>query len=633
MPEVKSAIHGVIVIATLEEYASRRDGAAARKLSELEECRKESGPIGLRNKLIKIWDSMTEKDNNEFLPDEEPCKMHMQLRSAVLEYLFGRLRTQEMQALLLLTQLNVLANQWDAQGVRVLLDQIERDTLRAHPGLETEDAVEVLDVCQEASCKKHAKRNAKIDERNELVVRTKRILSVMEKDVQRLKPKNEDVEDCFGQLVDVLHKAHKPTPRVTSGDEESTKLLLLVLLQWMRARSPKDARVRELVRELQMAGTRALREPLEMALNFLNKRADVYGDANARSMVDEFERTCDADALHERVLRASETGTGHRDYRAAREFLMRAHAAAMEGHSAYDKLVRAFLEHDALHPCAFFLCERLLKGGADAANVAAAEMNMVKELRERATQGDRLASELVANWTVKDTVRFAVKATSGRKYQEIGGSRGWELGRFGLEGRFGGEEDDVSSDEEETGSNGWRGHARSGRMHESRGWLATSTGVMSRHVALRESKSEADSLRTGNAKGLETRDKETVSSQSAIRKGFFDRPQKKAIEREEPLLMEHYHPFSAPPPPEEEEADDPFKRFQEERRNLPSDDEEYEDTVSECSEAAETASVDTVCYLIELCEQPVEADVPADADPKDQDAQLQGQQLQMYEVD
>lgn len=174
MQEVKNVVHGVSLIATLEEYASRRDGAAARKLSELEECRKECGRIGLLNKLNKLWEQVLEKGKDQFLPEEEPCMMHMHLRSVILEYLFVRLKTQDMQALLLLTQLNLLAQRWDSQGVRVLLDQIERDTVRAHPGLEQEDSTEVFEVLQEADCKKHAKRSAKIDERNELVVRAKR---------------------------------------------------------------------------------------------------------------------------------------------------------------------------------------------------------------------------------------------------------------------------------------------------------------------------------------------------------------------------------------------------------------------------------------------------------------------------
>lgn len=83
--------------------------------------------------------------------------------------------------------------------------------------------------------------------------------------------------------VDVLH-ANRPTPDVNSDDEDATNLRLLVLLQWMRARSKKDARVRALVRELEKAGKRAVREPVEMALNFLGTRADVYGDAHARSV-------------------------------------------------------------------------------------------------------------------------------------------------------------------------------------------------------------------------------------------------------------------------------------------------------------------------------------------------------------
>lgn len=134
-----------------------------------------------------------------------------------------------------------------------------------------------------------------------------------------------------------------------------------------------------------------------------------------------------------------------------------------------------------------------------------------------------------------------------------------------------------------------------------------------------------------------------MSSQSVLRKGFFDRPQKKAVERQEPpIITEDLHPFAIPPPQqeeesspsEEEEADDPFKSFEESRQDWPSDyGEEYEDTVSECSEAAEPASIDTVVQMNELCKQPVDASVPVNAVPKDQEAELQWKPLDMYEVD
>lgn len=221
-------------------------------------------------------------------------------------------------------------------------------------------------------------------------------------------------------------------------------------------------------------------------------------------MVDEFERSSNLDVLRQRVLRASETRAGGRDYRASRECLVRAHAAAVEGHSAYDKLVCAFLKHESsLQPCAVYLAERIVTSEATVSSDVFAEMNVVKELRQRAKDGHALAADLVAGWSVKEAVKFAVKMTSGKECQEIGGSGGWESGRlrrgFGSGGGFGADDDDVSSDGEDTTRNGYRGHAVSER---SRGWLATSTGVVSRHVAMRDSKTVAEDLRRGKAKEL-----------------------------------------------------------------------------------------------------------------------------------
>jgi hypothetical protein len=174
---IKRRVTALVILATLEEYADKNDAAAAQILSDMQKHENDERLFKSREELVRLASQMAQS-GKDYLSNEEPCQAHVELRVVLLELLCARVTNEDKEALLLLVQLEILAKQWDARGVRILLDQVERSAIEAHPGLvRDESSAEVFDAIHEASLAKHGKlgaRNAKIEERNEVVMRLKR---------------------------------------------------------------------------------------------------------------------------------------------------------------------------------------------------------------------------------------------------------------------------------------------------------------------------------------------------------------------------------------------------------------------------------------------------------------------------
>lgn len=174
---IKRRVAALVILATLEEYADKNDAAAAQILSDMHKHENDEGLFKSREELVRLATQMAQC-GKDYLSNEEPWQAHFELRALLLELLCARVTNDDKEALLLLVQLEILAKQWDARGVRILLDQVERSAIEAHPGLVIdESSTEVFDAIHEASLAKHGKlgaRNAMIEERNEVVMRLKR---------------------------------------------------------------------------------------------------------------------------------------------------------------------------------------------------------------------------------------------------------------------------------------------------------------------------------------------------------------------------------------------------------------------------------------------------------------------------
>jgi hypothetical protein len=174
---IKRRVAALVILATLEEYADKNDAAAAHILSDMHKHENDEGLFKSREELVHLATQMAQC-GKDHLFNEEPWQAHFELRALLLELLCARVTNDDKEALLLLVQLEILAKQRDARGVRILLDQVERSAIEAHPGLVIdESSTRVFDAIHEASLAKQKKlgaRNAKIEERNEVVMRLKR---------------------------------------------------------------------------------------------------------------------------------------------------------------------------------------------------------------------------------------------------------------------------------------------------------------------------------------------------------------------------------------------------------------------------------------------------------------------------